>query len=107
MKKILFSLLIACGIVMPSYADVFTGDGQITNIRQSNSTTLQVNHTAVVANNCATKLYGVAIQTSHPNFKNIYAAILTAKAMGSNTQFALYDNQCVDGFGLINIFTIK
>lgn len=106
MKRVLLTCLLAATSISAN-ADVFTGDGTIQNIRQSAATTLQINHSAVVANGCATKTFGVAISTEHPNFKNMYAAILTAKALGSTTQFALKDNDCIDGFGEVNVFTIK
>ena len=107
MKLKMIAAILVGSMSFTANADVFTGDGQVTNIRQSSSTTLQINHTAVNANSCATKTYAVAISTDHPNFKNLYAAILTAKALGSTTQFALHDNECIDGFGSVNIFTIK
>jgi hypothetical protein len=100
-------VLVSVFVAESSLADVFSGDGTIGNVRQSASETLQVNHSAVVGNNCSTKNYAYAIPTTHPNFKNIYAAVLTAKAAESTVQFAAYDNQCIDGFPEVNVMTVK
>ena len=107
MKTKLLMIVAASMVSFSSQAVVFTGDGPIQNIRQGGGTTLQINHGSVVLNDCATKNYAVAISTDHPNFKNLYAAILTAKALGSTVQFAVKQNECINGFGSVDTFTIK
>lgn len=106
MKKIILAAMLI-GTTFSANASVFSGDGTIGNIRQSAGATLQINHSAVVANTCSTKNYAVALETTHTNFKNIYAAVLTARAMGATVQFAVFDNQCINGFPEVEIFTVK
>lgn len=106
-RVILASFVAAASISVSAQSDVFSTVDAITNIRQDTTEFVQINHPGIAGNSCASRTFGVLLSTNHPNFRNIYATILTARASGINVQIGVEGSQCAFGFGLVRTVTMR
>jgi hypothetical protein len=79
--------------------------GQVGTIRQATDASNQVRVNLIGANTdastCQTRNFAVVLENDSANFKNIYAAVLTARALEATVQFAFDPSVCtvVNSFG--------
>lgn len=96
------SLLIATLLFMTSGSVLAQSDafitGQVGTIRQAADASNQVRVNLIGANTnastCQTRNFAVVMENDSDNFKNLYAAVLTARALGATVQFAFDIGTC-------------
>ncbi len=100
MKSLLTALAMSTVLVgtnASAQTDAFI-TGQVGTIRQaaeaSNQVRVNLIGATTDASTCQTRNFAVVLENDAANFTNLYAALLTARALGSNVQFSFDTNTC-------------